>query len=140
MAGNYAAGDMVGSYSHHQFTTQNQCCMCVNGAPVTAVNFACFASRNKVMVNRVHVRAISSPSGTPGSLAVHFNDTGATVTTLQNMTVSACSAGWNTSFSFTAKTLETITQFISLVSDGGCDKGDWMVVYEYQVLFPVTYS
>jgi len=140
MAGNYTSGNDIGSYSHPQFTTQNQAVMFVDGAPTTAVNWACFASRNKVIVNRVYLRCTSSPSATAGSMAVHHNDTGGTVTTLANITVSACSAGWNTTMTLTEKTLETITQFISLVNDGTCDKGNWLVVYDYQVLFPGTYS
>jgi len=139
MSGNYTDGDQIGSYSDPQFTALRQNCMHVQGAPTTALSWACFASRNTVLVNRVYVRCISSPSATAGTLCVHFTDTDATVTTLQAMTASAVSATWNTTFSFTAKTLATITQYLSLASTGGVDKGDWMVVYEYQVLPPATY-
>ena len=137
MAGNYS-GD-VGSYSHSHFTELKQAVMSVEGAPTTAIAFACFASRNKVIVNRVYVRCISSPSGTAGTLCVQHYGTSGTAATLQAMTASAVSAGWNTTFSFTAKTLETITEYLGLVSTGAVDKGNWLVIYEYQVLFPATY-
>lgn len=139
MAGNYPQGEDVGSYSHPQFTEYRTQSFNINGAPsASAKPFAVLQSRNKILVDRVFVRSISSPSTTAGTLCVHFVDTGATATTLKALTVSACSAGWQTSITFTAKTLETITQFMALYLTNN-EKGDWLVTYEYQVLYPGTY-
>ena len=137
MAGNYS-GD-VGSYSHPQFTTQNQQIYSREGAAVSLTNFACFASRNKVLVNRVFVRALSTPSATAGTLCVNFIDTAGTEVTLKALTLSACSLGFITSLSFTAKTLETVTQYIGIDLTNN-EKGKWLVIYDYQVLYPATYA
>lgn len=137
MAGNYAGGMDVGSYSHPMFTQVNVAFFSVLGAGVSQTQFASFSSRNKVLVNRANILYTSSPSLTSGTLTVIFYDTALTATTLKTLTVSACSAGWATTVTFTAKTLETITQHISMT---GMDKGDVAVSYEYQVLFPQTYS
>ena len=135
MAGNYA-GD-VDSYSGPHFAEQKVAIFSLSGAPVSATQFAQFASRNKILVNRVNILYTSSPSLTSGSICVIFYDTGLTATTLKALTVSACSAGWATSVTFTAKTLETITQHIGIIA---MDKGDVFVSYEYQVLYPNTYA
>jgi len=139
MAGNYTSGKQIGKYSDPQYTTQREAVINVEGAGVSATPFAAFMSRNKVLVNRVSVRCLSSPSVTSGTLCVHFVDTGGTATTLKHLTLAACSAGWNTTLTFTAKTLETLTQYIALFATSN-DKGNWSVVYEYQVLYPGTYA
>ena len=136
MAGNYPAGMDVGSYSHPQFTETRTATFSLAGAPVSATQIAQFASRNKILVNRVNILYTSSPSLTVGSIAVIFYDSALTATTLKGMTVSSCSAGWATTISFTAKTLDTITQHIGVIA---LDKGDIFVSYEYQVLYPDTY-
>ncbi len=139
MAGNYPSGMDVGSYSHPYFTDQKQATFSGAAAAASLVQWACFAARNKVLVNRVYVRNISAPSTTAGTLCCIHYDTAATATTLKALTVSACSAGWNTTITFTAKTLETISQYIALTLTNN-EKGDWLVIYEYQVLYPGTYS
>lgn len=135
MAGNYS-GD-IGSYSHPQFTEQRTAFFSVLGAGVSQTQFASFSSRNKILVNRANILYTSSPSLTAGTICVIFYDSGLTATTLKALTASAVTAGYATTMTFTAKTLETITQHISVT---GMDKGDVAVSYEYQVLYPETYS
>jgi len=137
MAGNYGSGKEVGSYDHPHFTEQKVAFFAVMPAGVSQTQFAQFSSRNKILVNRANVLYTSSPSLTSGTLCVIFYDTALTATTLKALTVSACTAGYATTMTFTAKTLETITQHISVT---GLDKGDVAVSYEYQVLYPVNYS
>ena len=135
MAGNYS-GD-IDSYSGPFFSEQKVANFSVLGAGVSQTQFASFSSRNKILLNRVNVLYTSSPSLTAGTLCVIFYDSALTATTLKALTVSACTAGWATTLTFTAKTLETINQHFSMT---GMDKGDVVVSYEYQVLYPATYG
>ena len=139
MAGNYAQGSDVGSYSHPQFTMQQRFTWAGDCASASAVQFAQFASRNKVLVDRASIIYTSGPSATAGTLCVIFYDTALTATTLKALTIAACSAGYATTVTFTAKTLETISQHIACVTTNN-EKGDAVVVYEYQVLYPDTYA
>ena len=140
MAGNYPRAEEVGSYSHPYFTTQHEAFLGnVAAAAASATAWAKFRSRNKILVSRVSLVCISAPSATAGSLhCVHY-DTGATATTLKSLTIAACSAGWATSLSFTGKTLGTLTEYIALMNQNN-EKGDFEVIYEYQVLYPATYG
>jgi hypothetical protein len=135
MAGNYS-GD-IGSYSHPQFTEQRTAFFAVLGVGVSQTQFAQFSSRNKILVNRVSIMYTSSPSSTSGTLAVIFYDTALTATTLKTLTVSSCSAGFATTVTFTAVTLETLSQHLAITA---LDKGDVACSYEYQLLYPETYA
>jgi len=138
MAGNYS-GD-VGSYSHSYFTSGMQERLTnIAGATASLAAWARFRARNKVLVSGVSLVNISAPTLTSGSLNVIFYDTGATATTLKSLTISSCSAGWATALTFTGKTLETLTQYIALTFTAN-EKGDWDVLYDYQVLYPDTYT
>jgi hypothetical protein len=139
MAGNYTRGSDVGSYSHPYFTGQHQHCWTGAAGQASGTLWAHFASRNKVLVSRVSVLAISAPSATAGSLQVIHYDTAGTATTLKGLTLSGCSLGFATTLTLTEKTLETISQYIALKLTAN-EKGDWIVTYDYQVLFPDTYA
>lgn len=139
MAGNYQTGDMVGSYSHPQFTVQQESLSRHAAAAASATSWGHFRSRNKVLVSRVSLVCISAPSNTAGTIKVYHVDTGATATALYTLTVSACSAGWATTMNFTGKTLGTITEAITLQQENN-EKGDWDVLVEYQLLYPENYA
>lgn len=140
MAGNYVTGDQVGSYSHSYFTTQQETYMGnVVAAQASATAWGHFRSRNKVIVSRVSLVCRSTPSATAGSLHVVYLDTGGSVNTLKTLTLASCTLGWATTLSFTGKTLSTLTEAIALIQQN-TEKGDFDLVYEYQVLFDASAS
>jgi len=140
MAGNYQTGDTVGSYSHPYFTGQNEAYMPNTvAAQASATAWGHFRSRNKLLVSRVSLYCVSAPSATAGSLHVVHLDTGATATTLASLTLASCVAGYATTLSFTGKTLGTITEAIALLNQN-TEKGDFDLVYEYQVLYDTNYA
>lgn len=139
MAGNYKTGDDTGSYSNPQFTTQRTHLARHVGASASSVSFAHFRSRNKVLVSRVSLVCISAPSLTSGTLKVYHVDTGATATALFTLTLASCIAGYATTMAFTGKTLGTLTEAIALQTEQN-ESGDWDVLVEYQLLYPVSYA
>ena len=109
---------------------------------VSAVAFAHFRTRNKAIVRYVNVRLQSACSAAAGTVCVvrvinHPSNTSAQ--TLATMTmVSATSAG--TIWTYTLTTNNTVTSIhdaIYLYSTG-CDKGKFGVVYEYNLIPPIT--
>jgi hypothetical protein len=128
------------SYSHPYYTMLHKDASynaAAGAASGTAWGY--FRSRNKVLVSRVSIVCRSTPSATNGTLKVFQNDTaGTALATVKTLTVSQCSAGWATSLSWTAVTLETLTQYMSMKFENN-EKGKFDIIYEYQICYPVNY-
>ena len=128
----------VGSYSHSYFTGEEQY---FTRTAFTSSNtdYAHFAARNKVLVRSVSIECKSNPSTTIGTLKL-YRTQGGSAAAIKTLTLANVSAGWLTTFTLTASnTLDTITSFMSTRIETN-DKGDWHVIYSYQVLFPADYA
>lgn len=123
----------VQTYSHSDYSglREQWMNMVVVGA-TSGTAFAHFASRNKIIVRAVHIWARSAMSATAGTLAVYRGASAAKKITLTSM----ADAGKYFCATLTAdNTADTITTVFSLKTES-TEKGDWDVLYEYQVLYP----
>ena len=126
----------VGKYSDANFTILREQLLNHVQGPASATDFAHFASRNIVIVRAVHVWVRSACSATAGSL--HFCRSSVTITS--KTVASMGDAGTYYCITLTTNnTLHTITEVASLRVSGACDKGEFDVLYEYQVIYPSTH-
>lgn len=123
----------VESYSHSDYTGLQQTWMNRVQGPASVTNFAHFGTRNKVLVRAVHVFVRSAASAAGGSLHVMRS-----TVTIKSLTVaSATTAGTYHCFTLSSlNTLHTIGEQMALRVSGACDKGEFDVCYEYQILYP----
>lgn len=128
------ANIIASQYDDPNFTVLREQRFCAVQGPASATDFAHFRSRNKVLIRSVHVVMRSAASGTAGSL--HFTRSAVTIA---SKTVSAASVGYSMVITLTTNnTLATITEVAAIRMTGAADKGKWDVLYEYQILPPMT--
>jgi|TARA_Y100000310_G_scaffold42078_1_gene39376 hypothetical protein len=123
------------AYDHPHFTISRESRMAAVQGPASAVDFAHFRSRNKVLLRAIHVNLRSAASGTAGSL--HYTRSAAT---LASKTISSASVGYSAVLTLTTNnTLHTISEVAAIRITGAADKGKWDVLYEYDILYPSTH-
>ena len=130
----------IGSYSHSYFTGSKQY-FTRDGVAGSNTDFAHFAARNKVLVRSVSIELKSNTSITTGTLKI-MRTQGGSAGEVTKWTAAGLeiSAGYATTVTLTEKnTLDTITSFMSVRLDTNA-KGEWHVIYNYQVLFPADYA
>jgi hypothetical protein len=120
------------SYDHPHYTVVRQISLDkIAGGSTSLVEFARFRCRTKALVRFVHVYCRSAPSAASGQVSVSRQGS-----IIKTQTISTASLVAGQSFLFTltsCNTLETITDTVG-IQLGGTDKGDWDVLYEFQVL------
>ena len=131
-------------YSHPVYTRLNESRMCGLQGPVSLTDFAHFRSRNTVIVRAVHIKQVSVCSAP--STATNFPSAGTifvtrSAVTTKTLAVGSLNAGGTgASYCITlvsANTLHTITEVMALRLKT-LDKGEWDVLWEYDVIYPAT--
>ena len=118
------------AYDHPHFTISRESRMAAVQGPASAVDFAHFRSRNKVLLRAIHVNLRSA-----GSL--HYTRS---AVTLASKTISSASVGYSAVLTLTTNnTLHTISEVAAIRITGAADKGKWDVLYEYDILYPSTH-
>lgn len=128
-------------YSHPVYTKLHEARLCKVQGPVSLLDFAHFRSRNTVIVRAVHLNIRSMCSA--ASAATNLATAGTVFVTRSAVTIATLAvAGGVTGYSgcitlTTNNTLATITEVMAIRLKG-FDKGQWDVIYEYDVVYPAT--
>ena len=126
----------VGTYSEPQYTGLREVWMNMVKGGESTVHVAHFASRNKILVRALHLWVRSACTAAGGSIQVSRDTTSIAGKGATSMTTVGT---YHCITLTTLNTLATITEVISMETNGTCGGGDFDIMYEYQVLYPATF-